>query len=93
MTLEFINNKLKNEYPFNKRVMQYHLDKIKSLPKNQWIAPTNNKSDDYSFLDNLYSLNLCERKTTPSWNNGSFVGHKVEFRINTTPDKKRKQKI
>lgn len=85
MTLAFINNKLKNEYIFNKGVLQFHLDKVGALPKDEWIKPTNNKSDDYTFLDNLFDLNLCEKKITPQWNNGSFVGYKVEFRINTKP--------
>lgn len=85
MTLEFIKNRLSKEFVFGKDTLDFWVGKVIKFPHNEWFAPTNNEKgdyNDYKVCDDLHYLHLCEKKISPVWKNGSFVGNNVEFKIN-----------
>lgn len=83
--MKFIEKKIAEEYCFGNSA-DWWMEKIKTFPHNDWFAPASKDNgdgyDDYKMMDDLFYLNLCEKKMTPIWVNGSFKGRTIEFKIN-----------
>lgn len=80
MTIESLKRRAAKEYNFNGENKKWWLKKIDSFPKNSWFTP-NEKDQDFSCCRNLHCIGLCAMKVEPVWNNNSFVGTKISFKI------------
>ena len=60
---------------------------ITAHPPNTWITPTNKDSQDYFIFNVAFNeANAVICKRSPVWQNGSFKGHRIEFRYNLNLD-------
>jgi hypothetical protein len=54
---------------------------VATQPHGIWFTPSNKEANDRQIADELFDLNLIERKISPVWQNGSFKGNRHQFRI------------
>jgi len=53
----------------------YWISELESLPESKWFTNVYK----YEFLEVLHDTSIICKRITPIWNNGSFVGNKIEY--------------
>lgn len=57
----------------------------KTFPDNIWFEPNNKKDESVNVANLMQGLGLLEKMISPQWNNGSFIGYKIQFKkLNNT---------
>lgn len=64
---------------------EHYINFYKMFPDDIWFDPNNNSVQACSVSCDMHELGLLEKLSIPQWNNGSFVGYKIQFRkLNNT---------
>ena len=65
--------------------IDYYMEVINSLPKNEWFVPSAKDSDgnNFAICDHLHHHHLIGQKREPVWVNGSLRGVRISFKIDS----------
>jgi hypothetical protein len=59
--------------------VDHYLDALKNFQEGEWFCPTNANEDFFTKIDQMAAMHLVAKKVSPRWNNGSFMGLRIEY--------------